>query len=152
MRAAQLTMAIRELLKEAHRALILCKTSFFVAKLRRMRLAPAAHEPHRVFQVEHFMVEDVPDNVLGNTRVVELPVDDDLVERRIETAKLGSPRSPAPAERRPGQGVLEILSVQPIKQGPEVMMRPRGTVVDPPRTVLPDEDDVVIDAVLAALA
>jgi len=74
--------------QEPHRTLIVHKSLFCLAKLCGMRLSPAAHEPHRVFQMKHLVVQDVPHNIWGNSGVIELPVDDNLVERRIEAAEL----------------------------------------------------------------
>ncbi len=74
------------MLKEFHRTLVFREFLFFGAKLRRMRLSPATCEAHGVFQVKHFMVEDVSHYVIGNIFPIKLAVDHDLLKRGIETS------------------------------------------------------------------
>jgi len=75
-----------KVLEEFRREVVIRESLFFRAKLRGMRFSPAAHEPHRMFLVQHLMVEDIGDYVWGNSDSIELAIDHDLVQRRIEAA------------------------------------------------------------------
>lgn len=102
-----------------------------------MRFSPAPGEAHGVLQVQHFVVQDIRDDVLGNTVAVELPVHHNLAERRIEAAELCAPDSCTPPQARPGKGIPKVPAVELGKDGAEVMIRARGAVLGSPRTPLP---------------
>lgn len=107
----------REALEEFHRALVVGEAFFFAAEFRGMRLAAAAREADRMLLVEHLVVKHVGHDVLGHAGAVELPVDDDLIQRRIEAAQLRPPGAAAPAEARSGKHTLEVVVVQSFEQG-----------------------------------
>ena len=100
----------REAREEFHRGLVVREFLLFFAELRGMGLAPAMRESHRMLQVQHLVVEHVGDHVFGNVCAVELAIDHDLIERRIEAAKLRSPDALAPSEARERQRILKIVS------------------------------------------
>ena len=78
--------------------------------------------------MKHLMVKHVPHHILRNALTVESSVDDDLLERRIETSKLRSPRARAPAQARARKGTPEILAVQAVEKRLEIVEVSRGPV------------------------
>jgi hypothetical protein len=100
-----------------------------------MGLAPATDKLDAVFNVQHFMVQDVGDHIFRHAWPVELPIDHNLIERGIETAQLRAPHPSAPAEARPGKGISKIGTIQAMEQWIEIVMctdramfRPAGAV------------------------
>ena len=68
---------------------------------------------------------------------VELPVDHDLLQRRIEAAQLRAPDATAPAKSRLRQRVVKIARVQPLEQLVQIVMRSRRPMLHAPRAPLP---------------
>ena len=63
-----------------------------------MHTAPAASKFDRVFQMQHFMKEDVLDSIAWHARAVEDAADDDGVMRGIVMAEAGAGVVAAPGE------------------------------------------------------
>jgi len=71
--------------QEAHSAAVRCKLFFFFPKVAGVRSATAAFKPHGVFDVKHLMIKHIRNHVFRYTWLVKLPVQEDLVQCRIET-------------------------------------------------------------------
>jgi hypothetical protein len=67
------------------------------------------------------MVKHISHNVFRNALSIEAAVDDNLLERRIETSKLRSPRARAPAQGGSWKGVSEIPAIQAVEERFEVV-------------------------------
>ena len=119
-----------EALEEFHGAGVVAEALFFAAKLGGVGLAAAARETDRVLLVEHLVVKDVGDHVFRDAGAIELAIDDDLIESRIEAAQLRAPGAAAPADAREGKRTLEILLVQLFEERREIVVRARGLVGD----------------------
>lgn len=86
--------------------------------------------------MEHFVIENVGDNVFRDRCLVELPIENDLIERRIKTTKLAPPGSRAPAQPRAGKGILKVAPVKTLEHGFEIVVPPGRPVFHPPRSPL----------------
>src|SRR5580658_7882489 len=119
----------RKASQEAHRACVIRKPFFVVAEQRRVRFPAAAHEADGVLYVEHFVEQDVSDYVRRNSFVVQLAIQNDLIQGRVEAAQLGSPDAPAPPQPRPRKGTLKIRLVQLVKQRLQIVVGAHGTML-----------------------
>ncbi len=122
--------------QKTHCACVICKPLFFVSELRGVRFSPATGESDGVLQVQHFVVEDVRDHVLGDVLMVQLAIQDNLVERGIETPQLRAPNPGAPSQTRLGQRTLKIGLVQALEKRLQIVMRTCGSVLHPTRPAL----------------
>ena len=102
-----------------------------------MGFPAASRELHRMLQVQHLVVQHVSHNIFGNGFAVQLAVQNDLAQRRIEAAQQRSPSSLAPTQPRQRKQILEVLLIQAGKQWSEIVMRSGGQVVHTAGTVLP---------------
>jgi len=123
--------------EKASGSTVMLEFPLFLPELTGVRGPAATAKANRVLHMEHFMVQDIGDDVRRHTEVIELPVEHDLVQCRIETSELRSPYPSAPGQTRLRQGTFEVDSIQPIKERRQVMMLPRWTVVRSLRAVLP---------------
>ena len=64
-----------------------------------------------VFDMEHFVIEDIFDDELRDERMVHAAVEKDLVGAGVVAAELAAPTAPAPAEMRALEISREELSV-----------------------------------------
>lgn len=64
-----------------------------------------------MFDVEHFVVEDVFDNELRDERMIHAAVEKDLIGAGIVTAELATPATIAPAEMRANERAAEKFLV-----------------------------------------
>jgi hypothetical protein len=118
--------------QELYSATVFGKTFLFFAESSRMGLPAATGKAHGVFDMEHFVVKDVADNISRHIGPVELATHNDLAQGRIEAAKLCAPCSPAPGQARRCEGSIEILAIQAVKQQLEIMVPSGGAVFHPP--------------------
>ena len=116
---------------------------FFAPEFGGVRFAAAAREADRMLLVEHLVIQDVSDDVLRNSRSVELPVDDDLVQRRIEAAQLRAPRAAAPAEARARKRAPKVGVIQPVEERREIVMLSGRLVRDAARPALALQQDAL---------
>jgi len=85
---------------------------FFSAKFGRMGDKAAAGATRGMFDVEHFVVEDVFDGDLRDRGMIHAAVEQNLVGARIVATKLAAPAARAPADVRALQISQEIFFVQ----------------------------------------
>lgn len=75
-----------EALEEFHGGRVMRKAPLLATKCGGVRLTATAFKFRRVLLVEHFVVQDVGDDVARHVPVVEYAIDDNLIERRIEAS------------------------------------------------------------------
>jgi len=78
---------------------------FFGAKFGRMGDKAAAGTTRGMFDMQHFVIQDVFDDKLGNGRAIHAAIEDDLVGAGIVGPELAAPTAAAPGNVRPGQAV-----------------------------------------------
>ena len=71
---------------------------FFGAEFGRVRDERAAGAARRMFDVQHFVIEDVLDGALRNVGVVHAAIEQDVVGARIVAAELAAPGASAPTD------------------------------------------------------
>src|SRR6185437_822383 len=87
-----------------------------------MRFAAAASKFHRMLHVKHLVIEHVGHNAFRHAGMIEPAIDQNLLERRIEAPKLGSPNAFAPAEARLNESAIEMLRIERREERIEIMM------------------------------
>jgi len=87
--------------------------------------------------MKHFMVENIRNDVFRHIGAVELAIDHDLLERRIETTKLRSPDAIAPTKRRFYEQICKIARIQSLEHRPEIVVPPGRTMLHASRAPLP---------------
>lgn len=101
----------REAVEEAAGALEFGEKFFFGAKFAGVRDKRATGTPRRMFNMQHFVIEDILDDELRDAGVIHAAVKKDLVGPRIVTAELAPPGARAPAEMRTHETPFEEFSV-----------------------------------------
>src|SRR5579864_2082577 len=84
---------------------------FFGAEFAGVRNEAATGAARRMFDVKHFVEEDVLDGELRNTRAIHAAVEKNLIGTGIVAAELAAPASQAPADVRALELAFEILPV-----------------------------------------
>ncbi len=77
-----------------------------------MDTAPAAAQFDRMFEVQHFVIDDVFDGIAGYGEVIENPADDDRVVRGIVMAQNAAGPGRAPTHARPRQQAMKETCIQ----------------------------------------
>ena len=85
---------------------------FFGAKFRGMGDEAAAGTARGMFDMQHFMIQDVLDDKLGDAWPVHAAIEDDLVGAGIVGAELAAPTAAAPGDVRVGEGVRKVSFVE----------------------------------------
>jgi hypothetical protein len=101
-----------------------------------MRFTAAAHESDRMLRVKHLVIQHVSDDAFRHGRLVELPVNQNLAERRIEASELCAPNSLAPPESGLRKAALEISRIDRLKERCKIVMRASWTMLRFPRALL----------------
>src|SRR5271156_1069647 len=78
-------------------ACVIRKRFFFTAELGGVRFSPAADKSDGMLHVQHFVIEDVRHDVIRDVLVIQLAIEHDLVQCRIETSQLSAPNTRAPS-------------------------------------------------------
>src|SRR5579864_2949405 len=94
---------------------------FLGLKLRGMDAPAAAAQLDGVFQVEHFVVDDVIQHVPRHGGMIEDTADDDGVVRGIVVAEDAAGLGLAPAHAGTGHQAMEKAAVQVLKDGLEIV-------------------------------
>src|ERR1700751_4137742 len=89
-----------------------------------------------MLQMQHFMVENIRNDAFRHIRAVELAIDHDLLDRRIEPTKLCSPDAIAPTKRRFYEQIFKIARIQSLEHRPKIMVPARRTIVPATRAPL----------------
>src|SRR6476646_5777148 len=89
-----------EAVEEAACAFELREEFFFGAEFAGVGNEGAAGAARGMFDVEHFVVEDVFDDVLRDERMIHAAVKKDLIGAGIVATELATPAAIAPAEMR----------------------------------------------------
>lgn len=93
---------------------------FFGVKLWRVHAAAAAAEPDGMLQMEHFVVDDVVQNIGGHGRMIENAADDDGVVRRVVMAENAARFGLTPTHARPRHQAVKEARVQLLEDGIKV--------------------------------
>jgi len=125
--------------QEAHGAAVLAKQFFLFPKVVGMGSAAAALKSHGVLYVKHLMIKHIRNHIFGYAGMVELPVQDDLVQCRIETPELRAPYPLAPTKTWSGKRPGEISSIQFVEKRCEIMVLTGRAVLGSSRAA-PAED------------
>src|ERR1700733_3471263 len=94
-----------------------------------MGFAAASFEAHGMFDVQHFVVHHVFDDVGRHRFAVELFVDDDLLQGGIEAAEQSAPDSFAPSQCWLDQGVFKVAAIQGLEERVEIVMNTDGAML-----------------------
>src|SRR5579863_2802316 len=105
----------RKTIQKPHRALVIHKFLFFATKFRPMRFPPAPGKFHRMLHVQHLVIHHVSHHKFRHALAIQLPVDHNLLQRRIKTSQQAAPHPPAPTQPRLRERASEIPRVQPLK-------------------------------------
>ena len=84
---------------------------FFGAKFGRVRDERAAGAARRMFDVQHFVIEDVLDGALRNIRPVHAAIEQDVVWAGIVATELTAPRAIAPANVGASKISFEVFRI-----------------------------------------
>ena len=93
---------------------------FFGAEFAGVGDERAAGAARGMFDVEHFVVEDVFDDELRDERMIHAAVEKDLIGTWIVATELAAPGTSAPAEMRTGKGAAEKFLVERFEHGRKV--------------------------------
>ena len=124
---------LSQMVQKLSRARIMRVPLFLRAKFGRMRLQPTSRRAQRVFHVQHFMIEDEFHRVGRHIRMIQPPVHYNLIERRIETSKLGTPGPCAPSKTRAGKLSCKIFPIERREHRREIVSRAIGPMIDAAR-------------------
>ena len=92
-------------------AIELLEQFFFGAKFGRVRNERAARSARRMFDVEHFVIEDVLDGALRNVGAVHAAIEQDVVGAWVVAAELAAPGAIAPANIGASELSLKVFFV-----------------------------------------
>src|SRR5579864_4314176 len=85
-----------------------------------MRHQAAAGAPRRMLHVQHLVEQHVRDGALRHARPVQPAIQQNVIGSGIVATKLAPPAAVAPADVRPLELALEILTIQRLKHFLEV--------------------------------
>lgn len=86
-----------------------------------MYAAAAASQLHRIFQMQHFVVDDVLHRREWNARVIEDSAYDDGIVRRIVMAQTTTGQPPAPRHPWACQQAMEESGIQPVENSFQIV-------------------------------
>ena len=89
-----------------------------------------------MLQMQHFVIQNVRHDIFRHILSVQLAIDYDLLERRIETTQLRPPHAIAPAQPRFHEQILKIARIQKLEHRPEIVVLSRRTIVHAARAAL----------------
>ena len=101
----------RQTIENLPSAIELLKQFFFGAEFGRVRDERAAGAARRMFDVEHFVVEDVLDGALRDGGAIHAAIKQDVVGARIVAAELAAPGAIAPADVGASELSFEVFFV-----------------------------------------
>ncbi len=93
--------------------------------------------------MEHLVIEDQFHGVRWDLRMIQAAVHHDLIERRIEAAEHGTPGARTPCETWPVEKTAEILAIDCLEHGAEVMRGSIRAVRQATRPILANARDVL---------
>src|ERR1700685_138516 len=100
---------------------------FFGLELRGMNAAAAAAQLHRMFKVQHFVINDVLDGVAGNAWVIEDTAYNDCIMGRVVVPEAVAGMVAAPGHRGSGKQAVEESSVQVVEDILQIVSPALGT-------------------------
>ncbi len=109
-----------EAVEEAAGAFELREEFFFDAEFARVGDERTSGAACGMFDMEHFVVEDVLDDELRDERMIHAAVEKDLIGAGIVAAELAAPGTSAPTEMRAGERAAEKFLVKQFEHGREV--------------------------------
>jgi len=109
-----------EAVKEAAGAVEVGEEFFFGAEFAGVRDKRAAGAARGMFDVKHFVVEDVFDNELRDKRMIHAAIEKDLIGAGIVATELAAPRASAPTEMGARERAAEKFLVERFEHGREV--------------------------------
>src|SRR3984885_4030173 len=124
-------------IQKPHGALIIHKFLFFPPKLPPMRFPPAPRKFHWMLHMQHLVIHHISHHKFRHHFAVQLPVNHNLLQRRIKTTEHAPPDSAAPTQPRFNQSAVKISRIQPFKKLIKIVMCPSRPVLRPPRPPLP---------------
>jgi hypothetical protein len=83
----------------------------------------AAGAARGMFDVEHFVVEDIFDDELRDKRMIHAAIEQDLIGAGIVAAELSAPTAIAPAEMRAGERAAEKFLIEGFEHGREIEVK-----------------------------
>ncbi len=92
------SMSAGKVIEDAAGASEIGEKFFFGAEFWRMGNQAAAGTSRGMFHVEHFVIEDVLDGDLRDSRMVHSAIQQDLIGPGVVTAELAAPASYAPSD------------------------------------------------------
>src|SRR5580700_3570834 len=117
-----------EVLEKSFRPVQMREELLFCLEVRRMHAAPAPTQFDGMFQVQHFVVNDVFHSVGRNPRVIEDAAHDDGIVGGIVVAQPVPSMIAAPSHLGPSQQTIEKSPVQLFKDSLEVVSPALGTL------------------------
>ena len=93
---------------------------FFGAEFAGVRDKRAAGAARGMFDVKHFVVEDVFDDELRDEGMIHAAIEEDLIGAGIVATELAAPRASAPSEMGASERAAEEFLVERFEHGREV--------------------------------
>ena len=109
-----------EAVEEAAGAFELGEEFFFGAEFAGVRDKRAAGAARGMFDVKHFVVEDVFDDELRDEGMIHAAIEEDLIGAGIVATELAAPRASAPTEMGARERAAEKFLVERFEHGREV--------------------------------
>src|SRR2546426_1119512 len=109
-----------EAVEEAAGAFELGEEFFFGAEFAGVRDKRAAGAARGMFDVKHFVVEDVFDDELRDEGMIHAAIEEDLIGAGIVATELAAPRASAPSEMGASERAAEEFLVERFEHGREV--------------------------------
>jgi len=103
-----------QVLKKSFGSVPVREQFFFGLEFRGMHATAAAAQFHGMFQVQHFVINDVLHSVVGNSGVIEDAAHDDGIVGRIVVAKpvagvIAAPSHPRPAQQAEKESGIQVV-------------------------------------------
>jgi len=109
-----------EAVEEAAGAFELGEEFFFGAEFAGVRDERTASAARGMFDVKHFVVEDIFDDELRDERMIHAAIEQDLIGAGIVATELAAPRASAPTEMRASERAAEKFPVERFEYRREV--------------------------------
>jgi len=125
---------VGEAIQEAAGAFELGEEFFFGAEFAGVGNKRTTGAARGMFDVKHFVVEDIFDDELRDERMIHAAIEKDLIGAGIVATELAAPRARAPTEMRAGERAAEEFLVERLEHGTEVeveTLRVGGSGADP---------------------
>ena len=119
-------MHFRQLLQKPLHFLYLGEQLFFCLKFRGVHTAPRTPQSHGMFQVQHLVVNDVIDRVLGNPGMVKNAADYDGIVGRIVVSQAVTLVIATPSHLWSGQESVKKTAVEVFKHRLQIVSMSLG--------------------------